>query len=38
MRPEALLDNVHTRVLVVMGTKDPDFADQQGEASGSPNG
>lgn len=29
---EAVLDQVHTPVLVVMGTKDPDFADQQGEA------
>jgi pimeloyl-ACP methyl ester carboxylesterase len=29
---EAVLDDVHTQVLVVMGSKDPDFADQQGEA------
>ena len=29
---EAVLDQVHTEVLVVMGTKDPDFPDQQAEA------
>lgn len=29
---EAVLDQVHTKILVVMGTKDPDFADQQAEA------
>lgn len=29
---EAVLDLVHTDVLVVMGSKDPDFADPQGEA------
>jgi len=29
---EALLDRVDTNVLVVMGTKDPDFPDQQAEA------
>ena len=29
---EAALDRVKTEVLVVMGSKDPDFADQQGEA------
>ena len=29
---EAVLDRVHTPVLVVMGTKDPDFPDQQAEA------
>jgi pimeloyl-ACP methyl ester carboxylesterase len=27
-----MLDQVHTRVLVVMGTQDPDFPDQQAEA------
>lgn len=29
---EAVLDRVQTAVLVVMGTKDPDFSDQQREA------
>ena len=29
---EAVLDQVHTQVLVVMGSKDPDFPDQQAEA------
>jgi pimeloyl-ACP methyl ester carboxylesterase len=29
---EAVLDQVHTDVLVVMGSKDPDFLDQQAEA------
>jgi pimeloyl-ACP methyl ester carboxylesterase len=29
---EAVLDQVRTEVLVVMGTKDPDFPDQQAEA------
>jgi len=29
---EAVLDQVHTKVLVVMGSKDPDFPDQQAEA------
>ena len=29
---EAVLDQVHTPVLVVMGTKDPDFPDQRAEA------
>ena len=30
---EAVLDQVHTPVLVVMGTKDPDFPDQRAEAA-----
>ena len=30
---EAVLDKLHTPVLVVMGTKDPDFPDQQAEAA-----
>jgi len=30
---EAALDRVHTKVLVVMGSKDPDFPDQQAEAT-----
>ena len=30
---EAVLDQVHTSVLVVMGTMDPDFPDQQAEAA-----
>ncbi|MEP6560943.1 MAG: alpha/beta hydrolase, partial [Nakamurella sp.] len=30
---EAVLDQVHTEVLVVMGSKDPDFPDQQAEAN-----
>jgi len=30
---EAVLDRVHTPVLVVMGTKDPDFPDQRAEAA-----
>ena len=29
---EAVLARVHTEVLVVMGSKDPDFPDQQAEA------
>jgi pimeloyl-ACP methyl ester carboxylesterase len=29
---EAVLDQVHIQVLVVMGTKDPDFPDQRAEA------
>jgi pimeloyl-ACP methyl ester carboxylesterase len=29
---EAVLDQVHTNVLVVMGSKDPDFADPRAEA------